>query len=221
MTYFQINDVLKETFDVKLLMYQQLYDVRTWPLDLLRKKNFGKELFPIFLEKKEMDNVYSTEFEETIDAKNHVVVTFGRMTGRTSVNDEEKKKIIPVYFIFEATLYQGCCEDMIIICDRHTVQAQGKIFLTPNLKVFNYCYNNEWDNDNNNDDVIKDLKSLNLCKFLVNSQINSGKKSRKMLQQTPIFFREDINLRMAKKEYDKSCPITQCCAKERRIITHH
>ena len=207
-------------------MYQQLYDVRSWPLDLLRKKNFGKgELFPICLEK--MDNVYSTEFEETIDVENHVVVTFGRMTGRTSVNNDEKKKFIPVYFIFEATLYQGRCEDIIIICDRHTVQARGKIFLTPNLKVFNYCcYNNEWDNDNNNNnnnnndgDVVKDLKSLNLCKFLVNSQISSGDNSRKMLRQQkqiPIF-REEINLRMAKKEYEKSCPITQCCAKERNI----
>ena len=198
--YFQVNNVLKELFDVKLLTYQQLYDVRTWPLDLLKEK--GRKFFPIRLE--DPHNIYFTEFDETTDDENHVVVTYGQMTGMTSVDDE---KIIPIYFIFEATLYQGCC-DRKIICDTHTIRARGKIFFTPNLKVFDYCYNEEWDNDN------KDLKRLNLCKFFVNNQINSEKRKKNSLQQFPVS-QEKINLMMAKKEYDKICPIIQCCAKER------
>ena len=220
--YFEISSILnRNVFDTKLLTYQYLYDIRTWPLGLDIK-------FPIRLEKKNGDEIFFADSDETVDMEKGVLINYGKVTGKyfhvgndkngkglakqtnIDVDNDNDKNLVIYYFIFEATLYQGCVINTNY--DTSTIYAMGKIFFTLELDIFKHCYCDiEWDSffqEKINNQRKK--KNINLCSLLLNNEINYN-----------YGFCEKMNLIMAKKEYKRKCMMRECCAKERIIITRN
>lgn len=193
--YIQTNNFLECQFGEKIWTHQHLYEIRTWPIGL-------NVQFPVYLREKD---AYCVEFEETVDAGNHVIHTFGGLTGKCLYErrDGNEKKYSNLYIIFEADLYQGCCDEE-IICDTNAVRGSGKIFFTPDRQVFNYCRRIAWDGN-----CI--AKPKNLCEIVANNQISPW----------GLFKKKMYELARAKEEYEKECVLRACCARERVVSRHY
>ena len=189
--YFEINKVIKNYFDDEIIRYQDLYDIRMWPIGI------GLDLkFPVQLEE---ENVYTSEFDQNFDTENHVLVKYGKLTGKYPIKKEKNFCKGFVYYILEATLFRGCCDEN-IICDKRHIKTSGKIFFTPFLDIFNHCCYYSLDDF--------DKPFQNLCNIVVKNQINPGIPPKKN------------TLIMAKTEYEKECIIREDYARE-RIIAYH
>ena len=146
--YFEMNKVIKDNFDDEIIMYQDLYDVRTWPI--------GIDLDLTFPIKLRENHIYTSEFDREFDSEKQVLVRYGKLTGRYPIAKKREFCEGFVYFILEGNLYQTC--------DKYNIKVRGKIFFTPFLDIFNYCCC--WQNF--------DTSIKNLCNIVVNNQINPG-----------------------------------------------